>query len=434
MREITEKNLNSWKEAYKKDAFSHTLNAAMSKSELSDIAYVPANAVKLEGEFAIDLKTSKVMAQQKSGRCWLFAALNIMREQVNKRLNIKDFELSANYLSFYDKLEKSNNFLEMIIENGDKDINDRMVEHLMRGIGDGGYWDMAVDLVKKYGAVPKSAMAENYQSNHTEKFRKLQNTMLRAYAVELRERLSKGEDVTKRKEEMMAEMYKTLCIVFGQPVDKFDFTYRDENGDYHVEYDMTPKDFYKKYIDIDLDEYITITNEPTARKKLNQLYNFHYLGSVVESTVKYLNLSIEELKDLSIAQLKGGEPVWFACDSGAFGDRALGIWDQDSFDYEGILGGINLSMSKKDRLESRDSFGTHAMILVGVNFDKDGAPDRFKIENSWGGDVGRQGYFVCSNKYFDEYVYEAIINKKYLNEAQRELLNMEPVELLPWEA
>ena len=418
---------------YAKDKNAHVLNAAVAKTPLIDLAFVRQAAAKLDGEFEVEVKTHGITAQKQSGRCWMFSVMNIMREIVINKCNLESFELSGNYLAFYDKLEKANNCLEMYIENAKKPLDDRMMEYCLEGIGDGGYFSMAVDLVNKYGIVPKYVMPETEQSTHTAKFMELLNNLLRKDGAVLRKLVKEKKDPYPEKEKMMAEIYKALCIVFGEPVKEFDFSYRDKDNNFHQDYKMTPKSFYDKYIGMKLNDYITITNEPTDNKKLNKPYSFHYMGNMVESNVDYINLPLEQLKELAIKQLKDNDPVWFACDAGAYGDRKMGVWDQDSVDFESLLGGVDMYLEKGERLMYNASFGNHAMILTGVNFDKKGKPNRYKIENSWGDEVGKKGYFVCSDKYFDEYVYEVIINKKYLNAEQKKVLKMKPTVLKPWE-
>ncbi|MBO4214085.1 MAG: C1 family peptidase [Lachnospiraceae bacterium] len=418
---------------YAKDKNAHVLNAAVAKTPLIDLAFVRQAAAKLDGEFEVEVKTHGITAQKQSGRCWMFSVMNIMREIVINKCNLESFELSGNYLAFYDKLEKANNCLEMYIENAKKPLDDRMMEYCLEGIGDGGYFSMAVDLVNKYGIVPKYVMPETEQSTHTAKFMELLNNLLRKDGAVLRKLVKEKKDPYPEKEKMMAEIYKALCIVFGEPVKEFDFSYRDKDNNFHQDYKMTPKSFYDKYIGMKLNDYITITNEPTDNKKLNKPYSFHYMGNMVESNVDYINLPIEQLKELAIKQLKDNDPVWFACDAGAYGDRKMGVWDQDSVDFESLLGGVDMYLEKGERLMYNASFGNHAMILTGVNFDKKGKPNRYKIENSWGDEVGKKGYFVCSDKYFDEYVYEVIINKKHLNAQQKKVLKMKPTVLRPWD-
>ena len=433
MNEITLELLERFRaqEAGRKEL--KTLQAAMAKTELKDLAFVPAAAARLNGDFSLELKTRGVTWQQKSGRCWLYAVLNILREKLSETLGLDKFELSANYLSFYDKLEKANNFLELVIENADKPLNDRMMEYVLGGVGDGGYWDMATDLVAKYGVVPAWVMPETWQSTHTEKFLKLLNSLLRKDAMRLRAVIAAGGDAQAEKEAMLEEVYRMACIAFGEPPKRFDFEYRDKDGVFHAERGLSGRSFYEKYLPDALDEYVTVTNHPTHGLPMNLYYVFHYMGNMANRDVINLNLSVEEMEELTVKQLRDGEPVWFGCDSGAYGDREKGVWDPESLDYSGLLGGVDFSMSKGDRLESHDSFATHAMIFVGVNFDEDGRPNRWKIENSWGEEVGKKGYFVCSERYFRDFVYEVIVRKKHLTEAQRALLAGEPRRIQPWE-
>ena len=432
MNRITEDMITAFHEAYRADAHAHTLHAAMAKTPVEDLAFVPMQAAKLNGAFELEIKTHGITALERSGRCWLYAVMNILREAVIDKCGLEEFELSGNYLAFFDKLEKANNILEMAIRYADLPWDDRMTEYVYHGYWDGGYWDMAADLVAKYGAVPKDAMPETWQSSHTERFVRLMNTAVRKGCVELQKMVREGKDPQPRKKEILNEIFRAQCIAFGEPVTSFDFTYRDKDGNYHSDLKLTPKAFYEKYIGIDLHDYVTVTHHPTEHLPMDLRYKFHYIGSMAEGDVDNLNLTMDELQELCLKQLRAGMPVWFGCDSGAYGDRKMGIWDPDSLDFEGVVGGMDLWMDKKTRLESRDSFATHAMILIGVHFDENGEPLRWKIENSWGKDVGKDGYFVCSQKYFREYVYEAIIHKDFLNDRQKKLMEQEAVEVPAW--
>ncbi len=433
MNEITMAQLERFREKQSARREIKTLQAAMAKTEMKDLAYVPEQAAKLNGDFAIELKTRGITWQKNSGRCWLYAAMNILRERVSERCNLDKFELSGNYLSFYDKLEKANNFLEMIIDNADKPLDDRLMAYILEGVGDGNYWNMAADLVRKYGAVPASVMPETWQSTHTAKFLQLLNLLLRKDAVRLRQVIAEGGDAQKEKEAMLEEIYRMECIAFGEPPVTFNFEYRDKDNVYHCDRSLTGRGFCEKYIGYPLDDYVCITNHPTRGQSMNLRYTFHYIGTMADKDVVCLNLSMDEVEALVLRQLRDGEPVWFGCDCSSYGDRKMGIWDPDSLDYAGLLGGVDLSMSKGDRLMYHESYADHAMIFVGVNFDENGQPDRWKIENSWGEEAGREGYFVCSEKYFREYVFEVIIHKKHLSEAQLALLEQTPVRIQPWE-
>lgn len=433
MSQITEDMLKAWHDAYEQDEQAHVLNGAEAGTELKDLAYVPMNAAKLNGDFEVEVKTRGITAQQKSGRCWLFAALNILREKVAVKLNVKEFELSQNYLSFYDKLEKANNFLEMVIQNADHPSGDQLMQYILRGIDDGGYWGMAVDLIAKYGVVPKSCNPESYQSDHTDSFMTQINHLLRKDAMELRDLVKDGRDPSARKKEMLAEVYRAECIAFGEPVRVFDYEYRDNDGNYHCLRNMTPQKFCEEYVGIALQDYVPVVNEPYEERPMHTPLTFHSIGNMADRDLKALNLTMEEVEDLCVKQLRSGEPVWFACDAGAYGDRKKGVWDPASVNYEGLLGGVDFTMPKGERLRYKDSAATHAMLLTGVSFDENGKPSRWKIENSWGKDVGKDGYFVCSEAYFENFVYEAVIDEEHLSEEQKKMLEKEPVSIPAWE-
>lgn len=430
---ITSEMIEKFKKDYDKDKNAKVCTAAASGTALEELSFYPMEASKLENNFSIEIKTRGITAQKNSGRCWLFASMNILREIVAENCNLEEFELSGNYLAFWDKFEKMNFFLESVIDSANLEISDRTVNWIMNGIADGGQWDMMVSLIKKYGIVPKTVMPENYQSTHTKTFLNMVNTKLRKDAIELRNMVKVGEDPSERKEEMLEELFKALCICFGRPVDKFDFSYVDKDKNYHVDRDLTPQTFYEKYIKLPLEDYVSVINAPTKDKAYEKAYTVKYLGNVVEGNIRYLNLSMEELKKLAIAQMKDGEPVWFGSDCEKYGNRKEGIWDPDSFIYEEMLGGLDLSLTKAERLDYRDSAMDHAMVLTGVNLDAEGKPDRWKIENSWGEDAGKKGYFIASDAWFDEFTYQVIINKKYLKEEWKKALEEEPIELEPWD-
>ncbi len=433
MKDITEDILQQFHDSYNADKFAQVLHVALAKADMADLSYVPEAAAKLKGAFSVEVKTRGITAQQKSGRCWLFAALNILREKVAETCNLEHFELSQNYLSFYDKLEKANNFLEMVIEHADEPVKGQLMQYVLRGMTDGGYWSEAVDVIEKYGVVPKQVQPETYQSEHTANFVAAINRLLRKDAMELRELVRAGKDPYARKREMMAEVYKAQCIAFGQPVQEFDFAYRDKDGSYHDERGLTPKTFYEKYVGISLRDYTAVINEPTADKPLDMPIQFHAVENMTGRDMKALNLAQEALEELCVKQLKAGQAIWFACDASAFGARKEGIWDPDSVKYEALLGGFSTAMPKGRRLEYNSSSANHAMLLTGVHFDAAGRPDRWKIENSWGEKVGEKGYFVCSEKYFKEFVYEAVIDRQYFTSEELAILEKEPVFINAWD-
>lgn len=429
---ITEEMIEKFRKGYEEDLSAKVYTAALAKSELLDVTFLPQEAAKLYDAFSIDLHTSGVMWQKQSGRCWLFAAMNIFREVVAQKCNVERMELSNNYIAFWDKFEKINYYLEAAMECTDLAPSDRTMNWIARGFHDGGQWDMLVGLVKKYGVVPESVMPENAQSCSTRSFIMLLNTQLRKDMIELQNLVKEGKCAKARKEEMLERYFKALCINYGEPPKTFDFVYVDREKNYHADYEMTPVAFYEKYVGINLEDYVSVINAPTKDKPYNCSYTVKYLGNIVGNKVRYLNLSMEELKELAICQLKAGEPVWFGSDCGKYGSRPTGVWDQDSYTYENMFG-FDLKMSKAERLDYCDSAMNHAMLLTGVNLDPEGKPDRWKIENSWGPEVGRKGYYVASDKWFDEFTYQIVIHKKYLSEQQIQAFEKEPIELEPWD-
>lgn len=434
MKEINDALLRQFRAQVAADPAAAVLNGALAKTDLADLSFVPMQAALHDGPFAVEVKTRGITAQKQSGRCWLFAALNLLREKVAEKCNLDEkFELSQNYLSFYDKLEKANNFLEMVIEQAEEPVKGQSMQYVLRGMVDGGYWCEAAHLVEKYGVVPKTANPESYQSEHTARFLATLNRLLRKDAKELRDLVLAGKDPCARKEAMLAEVYKAECIAFGTPVDHFDFTWRDKDKKYHVDRNLTPKEFYDKYVGISLADFQPVINEPTPDKDMDRLIAFHAVENMVGKDMVALNLNQKALEDLCIKQLKVGQPVWFACDAGAYGARKEGIWDPASVQTEKLLGGFDTTMEKGDRLWYGASSATHAMLLTGVDFDADGNPTRWKIENSWGKDVGKDGYFVCSEAYFKEFVYEAVIHKDHFTPEQLEMLQKEPQYINPWD-
>ena len=388
-------------------------------------------------EFSITVETGDITNQKASGRCWMFAALNVMRLEVMEKLNLESMELSQNYPLFYDKLEKSNYFLENILETLNEPLESRLINYLLtEPLCDGGQWDMFANLIKKYGAVPKDAMPESVASSQTAEMNRYLTRKLREFACILRGAYAAGEteeSLRGRKEEMLEIIYRMLCIALGTPPKKFTYETRDKDKKFIRISDITPQEFYQKYIGLDMDDYVSLINAPTSDKPYFKMYTVQYLGNVKEAGgVRYLNLPVEELKRAAIAQLSDGKAVWFGSDVGQSSSRAGGLLDLDVYDVTTLFG-TDFPMTKAQRLDYGESLMNHAMALTGVNIDDDGKPVRWRVENSWGKDAGKDGYYVMSDRWFNEYTYQVVVNKKYLTDEQRAMLEQEPVELKPWD-
>jgi bleomycin hydrolase len=377
--------------------------------------------------------------QKQSGRCWMFAALNTMRHGIQAQFKIKDFELSQNYTFFWDKFEKSNYFYENVLKTADQPLDSRKVAFLLATPQqDGGQWDMLSALIEKYGIVPKSVMPETYSSSKSNELNGLLNLKLRKDAVTLRKLAAdkaSDADIEAAKQKMLAEDYRILAYTLGNPPTKFDFEYRDDDKNYHIDRELTPQTFFKKYVGWNLDDYQSIINAPTADKPYNKVFSVEYLGNVVGGRqVRHLNLELSKFKDLIINQLKQGEVVWFGSDVSKGGDREAGLLDTKIYQRDQLFD-FDFSMTKAQRLDSGESMMNHAMVITGVDL-VDGKPTKWKIENSWGDKPGFKGYFVMSDEWFDQFVYQAVLNKAYLPEDVKQAYDegkKNPIQLLPWD-
>ncbi len=384
--------------------------------------------------FSENIETGKVTYQKQSGRCWIFAALNTFRHKMNKEYNLENFELSQSYVFFWDKFEKSNYFLDNIIKTRNEEIDSRIVRHLLQTPQqDGGQWDMLVSVIKKYGVVPKSVQGEVFHSSSSAMLNNLLNKKLRLGAQKLREAINMSEDqLIELKDEIMNEIYAFLCVMLGVPQEVVDFEYYDKDKKFHRDLGLTPVEFFNKYVNMNLDDYISIINAPTDDKPYYRTFTVDFLGNVTGNEVKYLNLPMDEFKNLAIEQIKQGETVWFGCDVGQISDRLGGMMDLDVFEYEQSFG-FDILQDKKNALDYSESLMTHAMVLSGVNLDENGKSNRWKVENSWGEEPGNKGYFVMSDAWMDRFTYQIVVNKKYLTEKQKEALKQDPIRLKPWD-
>lgn len=386
--------------------------------------------------FSDEIDTGSVANQKKSGRCWLFAELNTMRHFSSAKFGIKDLEFSQAYNAFYDRLEKSNLFLEHVIATADKPLTDREVADLMAfPNGDGGQYDNAAGLIAKYGLVPKSVMPETFNSSQTNEINASLELKLRKDAAELRQARAAGASEDKlraKKVKQLNTIYRMLAYAYGTPTQKFDFEYRDTDKQYHIDRGLTPKSFYAKYVGWDLDEYVTIASTNAPGKKYYQTYTLPSENTVIEGQpVKMVNVPHDVFTQLAVKQIQDGTTVWFGNDVLADSDRKSGTLEGGLF-AEGDLFGVDLSMDKGDRFATRQAEVSHAMVLTGVDL-VDGQPRKWKVENSWGKENGHDGYFVADAKWFDDYVYEVVIKKSLLPDDVLAALKKDAVALTDWD-
>ena len=430
MNAIKKENLNKVN-----DDKNIVLRHALSKNSLYSIVSSQDVDPEMDFNFDINIKTLPAANQKASGRCWIFAATNVCREIIANKCNMNNFELSQSYLAFFDRLEKANYLLESVIELLDKDYDDRTLAFLLQnGVGDGGQWDMFVNLVNKYGLCPKNVYPETNTSSATRETAQVINFNIRKFASKAKELYnSKGlEAVRKAKDELLNKFYVLLSDAYGLVPEKFDFEYTDKDGNYHLEKGFSPLSFKEKYLGDELDNFVSLINAPTKDKPFGKTYTIAYLGNVVGGKeVTHLNVPMNRMKELILAQLKDNRIVWFGSDVGFYGDREEGIWDDQKFDLETPFG-LSLLMDKGESLDYHASQMNHAMCITGVSF-KDNEPRKWKIENSWGKDRAKDGYYIMSNTWFDQFVYQAVVDKKYLNEKELSALKEKPIVLKPWD-
>lgn len=436
-KSITHQTLQDCEARFRADRGNQIAMNAVTSAGIQTAARTWNSRAAERHQFSIRLDSRGITNQKQSGRCWMFAALNCLRCRVMQNLNLEEFELSQSYPFFFDKLERSNYFLESILETADRPTDDRTVAFLLAApVQDGGQWDMISAVIQKYGAVPKDAMPESVSSSASQALNAVLYEKLRGDAALLRRGYQAGRtpaELESEKAAMLEEIYRILCICLGTPPRTVDFQARTKDNDFISDTGLTPKEFYDRYIGIDLTEYISLINAPTADKPFLKAYTVQYLGNVVGGTpVRYVNLPIDLLKKAALAQLKDGSPVWFGCDVGKCSDRTGGAMDLDAYDYEGLFG-VRFGMTKADRLEYGSSMMTHAMVFQGADLDADGRPVRWCVENSWGKDTGKDGMYLMTDAWFDEYLYQVVVNRKYLPQEVLDAYDGPVTVLAPWD-
>ena len=438
MREnITLSNIRKFNKSFNSSSSNQLARNALIQNDINKVAVHWENFSKINHVFSNTIsKQLPVTNQKSSGRCWGFAGLNLLRLEIAKNYNLSNFEFSQNYFMFWDKLEKANYFLENILKTLDQNYDSRLMMHLLQApVQDGGQWDMFVNLIEKYGLVPKSVMPETNHSSKSSMMNYFLTHKLRECAFILRKSKKPRTTIKQlksKKEEMISVIYSLLCMFLGNPPTKFDWSIKDKNNKFTRFNNLDPLDFYHKFTKVKLKNKVCLINAPMSNKKMNELYTIDFLGNVVGGNIiKYANVEINELKKAAIKSIKNDEAVWFGCDVGKMFNRELGIMDMDLYDYEKLFD-TKFKMNKASRLEYGDSAMTHAMLFTGVDL-KGNTPTKWRVENSWGDKNGDKGYYLMSDSWFDEYNYEVVVDKKYLSNKSLEIFNRKPHNLEPWD-
>jgi len=414
------------------DPTSKLLQNALTQNSLDDVALDRDVVMSIDPSMSNCLDDWKVTNQKQSGRCWLFAGLNLLRVGAMRSMKLADFEFSQNHIMFFDKIERANYFLQAIEETADRDVDDRTVNYVMESaVGDGGQWNMFGALVAKHGLVPKSAMPETVSSSQTRQLNAQLRRILHQGARDLR--AAKGADARGGvRRTVLSAVWRVLCLHLGTPPETFLWQWQDSDKQFHRDGWLTPQEFRDRYVNIDLSEYVCLVNDPRPSSGYGKTFTVDYLGNVVGAPpVVYLNVEMPLMKQIAADRIVAGEPVWFGCDVGQQMRRDLGIWDANLFDT-GALYQYDFDLDKADRLLHNETLMTHAMLFTGVDL-VEGEPRRWRVENSWGDENGVKGFYTMNDSWFSEYVFEIAAPKSTLPPELVAALDEEPVVLPAWD-
>jgi bleomycin hydrolase len=428
---LTTKVIKQIRSSFKMDAHTRAMYNSITNNDIRDLA-LNRDILRQHNEiFSHKIKTKGITNQKSSGRCWLFAGLNIIRPSVIEKYNLKSFEFSQIYLTFWDKMEKANTFLERMIEFRNRDLLNREMVMLLRSpLPDGGYWENVVDLIQKYGAVPKEIMPETNSSENTRLMNKVMSQKLRSDAVKLRKMHRQKRAVKKlyaEKKKMLAEIYRMLVMNLGEPPSKFQWRFEDQNSVVSEMHTYTPKSFFKDFVGVDLNEYVNIFNDTTH--KYGRHYQIMFSRNLYDGhDINYANVDVESLKDIAMKSILDDSPLLFAADVSHDQSNKLGIMESGLYDYDSIYN-TDISMTKAERALYRNSVRNHGMAFVGVDV-QNGKPIKWLVENSWGKDKGSDGYWTLYDEWFDIHVYNIIAKKKYVPQKVLKIYE-QPAEILP---
>ena len=434
---ISEKMLDDLKKSYTNSPQDKAIRNALNVADINKQAVNSENATAFNSNFSNQVNIKAVTNQKSSGRCWMFTGMNVLRSKAIRKHHLPaDFQFSQVYTFFYDQLEKSNLFLQAIIDTRKLAIDDQQVQWLFKNpIGDGGQFTGVANLIDKYGLVPAEVMPETRSSNATSQMSSLIALKLREYGLELREMgAQKGMTDAKleaRKTEMLQTVYRMLALNFGVPPEKFTWSQRDSKGNIVSTKEYTPKSFAAEFAPEDFSTYYMFMNDPT--REYYKVYEIEYDRHVYDGqNWKFLNLPMEDIAAMAIASIKDSTPIYFSCDVAKFLDREKGFMDMDNYDYASLMG-TTFNMDKKQRVQTFASGSSHAMTLVAVDLDADGKPLKWMVENSWGNNYGYKGCLIMTNDWFDNYMFRLVVEKKYIPAKLLKMFDQKPVMLPSWD-
>ncbi len=434
---LTPDVLKTLSDSFEKTSTNRALRNAISANSLRSLALNQEHTATPDTWFNVEVNSSGITDQQSSGRCWLFTGTNVIRARLMADLGISNFHFSHVYLFFYDQLEKSNLFLQGIIDTRKKPMDDKMVEWLFRNpLSDGGQFTGIADLIQKYGLVPKDVMAETYNSDNTAELTSLMKRKLREFGLLLRQQSDEGapeKTLEKNKVEMLKTIYRMLVLGFGEPPTSFTWAPKKNGKNLSEPKTYTPQSFYKEVCKGEniIENHVMLMNDPS--REYHQVYEIDFDRHTYDGhNWVYINLPIDELKSIAIASLKDSCMMYFSCDVGKHLNKKNGMLDLKNYDYESMFG-TTFGMNKKQRIQSFDSGSSHAMTLVAVDLDENGTSKKWKVENSWGPSYGHNGFLIMTDEWFNEYMFRVVAHKKYCPKKVLDILKQKPIRLPAWD-
>lgn len=434
---LTLQQIDRLKTTYRSEPNNKALRNAVTSNDITKLAQNYDNNTAFDPHLSHTVPSKAVSNQESSGRCWMFTGMNVLRSKAIKKYDLPaDFQFSQCYTFFWDQLEKSNLFLQSILDTRTKSMEDETVQWLFKNpLSDGGQFTGVANLISKYGIVPKDVMPETYNSNHTSRMSELISLKLREDGLILR-KMCQNKSTTEQKlqetkMEMLQTIYRMLSFTLGEPPTEFTWTRRNAKGEIISTETYTPQSFFNTFVNEDFTQYYMVMNDPT--REYYKVYEIEYDRHVYDgNNWKYLNLPMNEIADMAIASIKDSTMLYFSCDVAKFLDRSKGYMDVNNYDY-GSLFGTTFGMDKRQRISTFASGSSHAMTLCGVDLDANGKPLKWMVENSWGGNYGYNGFLIMTDEWFNEYMFRLVVEKKYIPASTFKLFEQEPIILPAWD-
>lgn len=414
-------------------AADRALRNALAGTSINQLATLANNPAEYDTHFSHRVPGKGITDQKSSGRCWLFTGMNVMRAKMIAKYGLGDFQFSQSYNFFFDQLEKANLFLQAVLDNAGKPMSDQLVEWLFKHpLSDGGTFCGVQDAVMKYGLVPAEVMPESYNANNTSRMSAIITLKLREYGLELRKAVADGKKksaIEARKIEMLSTVYRILASCLGEPPTKFTYTMKDAAGKPISTKEYTPMSFYEEYVGADLrGNYVMLMNDPS--RPYNKTYTIDMdRHSYDGEQWTFVNLPMEDIKEMAIASIKDSTMMYYSCDVGQCYNSKTGVLSLDNYDYASLFN-TDFPMNKAERISTFASASSHAMTLMAVDLDENGKPKKWMVENSWGPTSGYKGHLIMTDEWFDAYSFRLVVEKKYVPARILKLLEQKP-ELLP---